>query len=214
MGGCSRSPEEFAALSLAQIEELLESDIPRGARRRGQGAPAAGGGAGGARTGTHRGVRALPSAGTTDRLLGSGRSRRPRTSSGRTSFDKPRDLLDRLAASGSPWERRTALYATIAFVRTGQTDDAFRIAERLIEDTHDSVQKAVRATVLRGARRTATPERLRAVLDRHVSSDHSPERTPAETRPEKLDQRSRDHLPGDGGRAESAPASGPLRRRR
>jgi hypothetical protein len=58
-------------------------------------------------------------------------------------FDKPRDLLDKLAASESPWERRTALYATIAFVRTGQVDDAFRIAERLIDDQHDSVQKAV-----------------------------------------------------------------------
>jgi 3-methyladenine DNA glycosylase AlkD len=103
-------------------------------------------------------------------------------------FDKPRDLLDRLAASGSPWERRTALYATIAFVRTGQTDDAFRIAERLIEDTHDSVQKAV-GTVLRAAGDRA-PERLRAVLDRHAATMP---RTALRTATEKLDQRSRDH---------------------
>ena len=83
-------------------------------------------------------------------------------------FDKPRDLLDQLAASDSPWERRTALYATIAFVRTGQVDDAFRIAERLIDDPHDSVQKAV-GTVLRTAGDRA-PERLRGVLDRHAAT--------------------------------------------
>jgi 3-methyladenine DNA glycosylase AlkD len=83
-------------------------------------------------------------------------------------FDKPRDLLDQLAASESPWERRTALYATIAFVRTGQVDDAFRIAERLIDDPHESVQKAV-GTVLRTAGDRA-PERLRAVLDRHAAT--------------------------------------------
>jgi 3-methyladenine DNA glycosylase AlkD len=83
-------------------------------------------------------------------------------------FDKPRGLLDRLAASESPWERRTALYATVAFVRTGQVDDAFRIAERLIDDPHESVQKAV-GTVLRAAGDRA-PERLRAVLDRHAAT--------------------------------------------
>ncbi len=83
-------------------------------------------------------------------------------------FDKPRDPLDQLAASESPWERRTSLYATIAFVRTGQVDDAFRIAERLIDDPHESVQKAV-GTVLRTAGDRA-PERLRAVLDRHAAT--------------------------------------------
>ena len=83
-------------------------------------------------------------------------------------FDKPRDLLDQLAGSESPWERRTALYATIAFVRTGQVDDAFRIGERLIDDPHDSVQKAV-GTILRAAGDRA-PERLRAVLERHAAT--------------------------------------------
>lgn len=83
-------------------------------------------------------------------------------------FDKPRDLLDRLAESESPWERRTALYATLAFIRTGQLDDTFRIAERLINDPHEHVQKAV-GTVLRAAGDRA-PERLRAVLDRNASS--------------------------------------------
>lgn len=103
-------------------------------------------------------------------------------------FDKPRDLLDQLAASESPWERRTALYATIAFVRTGQVDDAFRIAERLIDDPHDSVQKAV-GTVVRTAGDRA-PERLRSVLDRHAATMP---RVALRMAIEKLDHRGRDH---------------------
>ena len=102
-------------------------------------------------------------------------------------FDKPRDLLDKLAASESPWERRTALYATIAFIRTGQVDDAFRIAERLIDDPHDSVQKAV-GTILRTAGDRA-PERLRAVLDRHSGTMS---RVTLRTAVEKLDARDRE----------------------
>jgi 3-methyladenine DNA glycosylase AlkD len=103
-------------------------------------------------------------------------------------FDKPRDLLDQLAGSESPWERRTALYATVAFVRTGQVDDAFRIAERLIDDPHDSVQKAV-GTVLRTAGDRA-PERLRAVLERHAATMP---RVALRMAIEKLAPRERDH---------------------
>jgi len=103
-------------------------------------------------------------------------------------FDKPRDLLDQLAASESPWERRTALYATVAFVRTGQVDDAFRISERLIDDPHDTVQKAV-GTVLRAAGDRA-PERLRAVLDRHAATMA---RVSLRMAIEKLDKPHRDH---------------------
>jgi 3-methyladenine DNA glycosylase AlkD len=108
-------------------------------------------------------------------------------------FDKPRDLLDQLAASGSPWERRTALYATIAFVRTGQVDDAFRIAERLIDDPHESVQKAV-GTVLRTAGDRA-PERLRTVLERHAATMP---RVTLRMAIEKLDRRARDHYLAEG----------------
>lgn len=103
-------------------------------------------------------------------------------------FDKPRDLLDQLAESESPWERRTALYATVAFVRTGQVDDAFRIAERLIDDSHESVQKAV-GTVLRTAGDKA-PERLRAVLDRNAATM---QRVSLRMAIEKLDKPQRDH---------------------
>lgn len=177
---------EFSGLSLAQIEELLESDIHE------------------ARAGAVK-VLALRAAARGAREQARAESfelylrRHDRIDSwdlvdlgapyiiGPYLFDKPRDLLDRLAASDSPWERRTALYATIAFVRTGQTDDAFRIAERLIDDPHDSVQKAV-GTVLRAAGDRA-PERLRAVLDRHAATMPRAALRPAI---EKLEPRQRD----------------------
>jgi hypothetical protein len=57
--------------------------------------------------------------------------------------DKPRDVLYQLARSESPWERRTAIVATYYFIRQGDVGDTFRIAEILVHDPHDLVQKAV-----------------------------------------------------------------------
>lgn len=57
--------------------------------------------------------------------------------------DKPRDVLYALARSLDPWERRTAIVSTYYFIRAGDLDDTFRIAEMLVHDDHDLVQKAV-----------------------------------------------------------------------
>jgi 3-methyladenine DNA glycosylase AlkD len=57
--------------------------------------------------------------------------------------DKRRDVLDRLAASDRPMERRTAILATFAFIRRGELDDTYRIAEALIDDPEDTIHKAV-----------------------------------------------------------------------
>ena len=43
--------------------------------------------------------------------------------------DKPRDILDELARSAKPMERRTAILSTYAFIRRNQLDDTYRIAE-------------------------------------------------------------------------------------
>ena len=48
--------------------------------------------------------------------------------------DKPRDVLYELARSPQWWERRLAMWATMAFVRRGESDDTFAIAEILVED--------------------------------------------------------------------------------
>ncbi|MEX2546220.1 MAG: DNA alkylation repair protein [Chloroflexota bacterium] len=83
---------------------------------------------------------------------------------GRYLADKPRDVLFKLAASPNMWERRTALYATFHFVRNGDTQDALAIAERLVEDSEDLIQKAVGAVL-----RSVGGEELIAFLDRHAA---------------------------------------------
>ena len=52
-------------------------------------------------------------------------------------------LLDRLAASSSLWEQRIAMITTLYSVRQGETGDALRIAEMLIDHPHDLIHKAV-----------------------------------------------------------------------
>lgn len=80
--------------------------------------------------------------------------------------DRPRDILYRLAKSANPWERRTATLATFSFIRRGQLDDAFAIAELLIDDPEDLVHKAVGWML-----RTADGNRpaLNAFLDKHAA---------------------------------------------
>jgi 3-methyladenine DNA glycosylase AlkD len=87
---------------------------------------------------------------------------------GRYLADKPRDVLDRLAGSGNVWERRTAILATLWFVRRGELDDTFRIATRLVDDDHDLVQKAV-GGLLREAGRHDRGRLLR-FLDEHAAT--------------------------------------------
>ena len=58
-------------------------------------------------------------------------------------LDKPRGLLDDLAACPSLWENRIAIVSTLAFVRRGDLDDAFRIAAALLPHPHDLIHKAV-----------------------------------------------------------------------
>ncbi|MFI2652226.1 DNA alkylation repair protein [Micromonospora fulviviridis] len=58
-------------------------------------------------------------------------------------IDKDRSVLDRLAASSLVWDRRIAVMATFAFIRVGDFDWTFRLADRLLRDPHDLVHKAV-----------------------------------------------------------------------
>jgi len=57
-------------------------------------------------------------------------------------FDKPHDLLYKLARSKNIWERRTAILSTCYFIRQGDTTDTFRIAEILVNDKEDLIHKA------------------------------------------------------------------------
>jgi 3-methyladenine DNA glycosylase AlkD len=57
-------------------------------------------------------------------------------------LERPRDVLYRLVASESVWERRIAVLATFAFIRAGDYDDTLALCERLLDDRHDLIHKA------------------------------------------------------------------------
>lgn len=57
--------------------------------------------------------------------------------------DKPRKPLYKLARSKNLWERRTAMLSTAYFIRQGELDDTYQLAELLLSDKEDLVQKAV-----------------------------------------------------------------------
>jgi 3-methyladenine DNA glycosylase AlkD len=82
--------------------------------------------------------------------------------------DKPRDVLDELARSPEPMERRTAILSTYAFMRRGEMDDTFRLAELLVDDPEDTVNKAVGWMLREAAKRD--PSRHAAFLRAHAAT--------------------------------------------
>lgn len=58
-------------------------------------------------------------------------------------FSKQRNILYKLAQSKNIWERRTAIVSTAYFIKQGEVDDTFKIAEILINDKEDLIHKAV-----------------------------------------------------------------------
>ena len=82
--------------------------------------------------------------------------------------DAPRDVLYVLARSAMPMERRTAVLATFAFIRRGEVDDTFRIAELLVDDPEDTIHKAVGWMLREAGKRD--PQRHAAFLDAHAAT--------------------------------------------
>lgn len=58
-------------------------------------------------------------------------------------LDKPKEILYQLAKSENIWERRTSIVSTYAFIKKGQIEDTFKIAEILLFDKEDLINKAV-----------------------------------------------------------------------
>lgn len=57
--------------------------------------------------------------------------------------DKPKDVLKKFAKSENIWEKRIAMVATYNFIKNEEYDDALTIAEILVNDKNDLIQKAV-----------------------------------------------------------------------
>src|SRR5688572_11059590 len=102
-------------------------------------------------------------------------------------FNKPRDILYKLAGSNDTWERRTAIVSTLYFVGKGDVTDAFEIAEILLKDDQDLIHKAT-GWALRSAGQHDR-EKLLSFLDKHAASMP---RTALRYAMEHLDKKQRD----------------------
>jgi 3-methyladenine DNA glycosylase AlkD len=58
-------------------------------------------------------------------------------------FDKDRSLLYKLVKSKKLWEKRIAIISTLYFIKQGDLSDSLKIAEILLDDKHDLINKAV-----------------------------------------------------------------------
>lgn len=103
-------------------------------------------------------------------------------------FNKPRKTLYKLAKSKNVWERRTAIVATYFFIRQNDLDDTFKIAEILVNDKHELINKAVGSWIREAGKRDKY--RLLDFLNRHASTIS---RITLRYAIEKLDKKSRDN---------------------
>jgi 3-methyladenine DNA glycosylase AlkD len=103
---------------------------------------------------------------------------------------RDRGRLDDLAASPVVWERRMAIISTLTLIRHGEMDDALRISERLLSDSHDLIRKAV-GWALRETGKVSRPALLRFISDHYAGISRTTlryaiERFPADLRAQIL----------------------------
>jgi hypothetical protein len=106
-------------------------------------------------------------------------------------WDKSREPLYRLAGSAQWYERRSSIVSTWFFIRHDDLDDTFRIAQILVNDPHDLVQKAVGGWIREAGKRDE--QRLHSYLDRNAATmprttlRYAIEQLPPEVRDHYLD---------------------------
>jgi 3-methyladenine DNA glycosylase AlkD len=103
-------------------------------------------------------------------------------------FDKPRAILYKLARSKNMWERRTAIVSTFYFIRKGEVDDTFKIAEMLINDKEDLIHKAAGGWLREAGKKDR--QRLLRFLDKYAATMP---RTMLRYAIERLDKKLREH---------------------
>ncbi|MEQ1588116.1 MAG: DNA alkylation repair protein [Cyclobacteriaceae bacterium] len=82
--------------------------------------------------------------------------------------DQPRSILYKLARSKNIWERRTSIVSTFYFIRQGDIDDTFKIAEILLNDREDLIHKAAGGWVREAGKRD--PKKLLTFLNAHAAT--------------------------------------------
>ncbi|MBQ9583809.1 MAG: DNA alkylation repair protein [Bacteroidales bacterium] len=88
-------------------------------------------------------------------------------------LDKDRSLLYYLARNGRTiWEQRIGIVSTMTFIRHGQTDDTFAIADILLHHQHDLIQKAEGWLLREAGKRDK--DALTAYLKGSVQEDNIP----------------------------------------
>ena len=103
--------------------------------------------------------------------------------------DKPKRLLQRLASSTDVWQRRVAILSAFAYVKTGDGTITLELAEKLLHDSHDLIQKAV-GWMLREVGKRCDESLLLDFLDAHA---HEMPRTTLRYAIERLDPANRRH---------------------
>jgi 3-methyladenine DNA glycosylase AlkD len=103
-------------------------------------------------------------------------------------YDRPRNILYKLARSKNIWERRTAILSTCYFIRQGDLTDTFKIAEILVKDTEDLIHKAT-GWMLRFAA-DKDQKKLVNFLDKHAATMP---RTLLRYAIEKMDKKKKEH---------------------
>lgn len=96
-------------------------------------------------------------------------------------------VLDRLAASGSLWERRIAIIATFYFLMKGEPDLTIKLSKLLLHDQEDLIHKAV-GWMLREMGKRCDQKLLTDFLDEHA---HEMPRTTLRYAIEHLDRSTR-----------------------
>ena len=80
-------------------------------------------------------------------------------------YTRDRKMLLELAQSKNMWERRIAIVATWYFIKQKDLEWTFKIAERLLQDKHDLIHKAVGWMLREAGKKEEAP--LIAFLDLH-----------------------------------------------
>jgi 3-methyladenine DNA glycosylase AlkD len=83
-------------------------------------------------------------------------------------FNGERDILYNLAKSKNVWERRSAIVSTHYFIRENDLNDTFSIAELLVNDKHDLINKAVGSWIREAGKKDE--KRLIQFLNRYGST--------------------------------------------